>query len=275
MSQLDRLLDSYSPPPAPADLAARAAASAVRRPQRRLRMAMPWRRGDRRGGWKRQLLAASAVAGFAFTSAVAATVVSGGRIDIPVVRDVVAAVPMLSAEAEQARHVVAPARPRAAEREPAIAEAQPDDAAQAQAPGAGRERIARRLAAAKQIVEQRRAAGLPTPRADRIEAQAKRIVERRQAAGKPVPPVEQVEGLLALRELGRMGRQGMAIDPATITDEQVARFIERLPADRRERFLALSPEMQRQLIARTVERLRARRAIRQSGIAAAEGSAQP
>ena len=45
--------------------------------------------------------------------------------------------------------------------------------------------------------------------------------------------------------------------------EQLARSASRLPPEKRERFLALPPEMQRQLVARQIEKIRARRAMRQ------------
>src|SRR5262245_47112170 len=95
MTGLDPLLDSYSPPPMPAGLAQRAVATAMKASQERSR-AYPWRRGPR-GGWRRGALIGSAALGLAFTSAVAAEVVSGGRIEIPVVHQVVAAIPVLSA----------------------------------------------------------------------------------------------------------------------------------------------------------------------------------
>jgi hypothetical protein len=262
MSELDKLLQGYAPPPVPAGLAKRVADEAVRHPQQPGRAAP--RRGDRRGGWKRPLWIGTASFGLAFTSAVAATVVSGGRIEIPVVQQVVEAIPVL----EEARRKNEPER-QVAEAEPV--EAAPSAEAPAPAPqpgepGYGKARVMQKLAEAKQHVEARRAAGLPTPRADRIERQAKTIVERRQAAGLPTPTVEEVEAGLALRELRRMWwmRRAGLIDPSMLTDRQLMRIANRLPPERRERFLALPPDVQRQLIARQIEKLRDRRVMRQA-----------
>ena len=126
-----------------------------------------------------------------------------------------------------------------------------------------RQRLMQRFQAMQQRVQERRAQGLPTPRADRIERRANRIVQQRQARGLPTPPVEQVEMRLAMRQarIARMLRQ-MPDDPAAITGLQVRQFTRMLPPLRRERFAALSPEMQRQSMVRFVERMRARGAQR-------------
>jgi hypothetical protein len=268
MSELDKLLQGYVPPPVPTGLAQRAAAEAIKHSQDV--KAATWPRRDRRGGWKRPLWIGAAGFGLAFTSAVAATVVSGGRIEIPVVQpvvqEVVEAVPVLyEAQAKRAPERVAEAK--AEEPEPRVAGA-PQDHAVAVSPGQPgwrKAQVKQKLTIAKQRVEQRRAAGLPTPRADRIERQAKTIVEQRKAAGLPAPSVEQVEAGLALREIRQVRQQRLSqqTDPSAITDAQIARFAGRLSADKRERFEALSPEMQRRLVARTADRIRARRAVRQ------------
>src|SRR5213076_1271771 len=75
------------------DLAGRAVAAAVAQPQQKARRFGAWRRTGRRGGWKRSVWLGSAALGLAFTSAVAAEVVSGGQIEIPVVHQVVEAIP--------------------------------------------------------------------------------------------------------------------------------------------------------------------------------------
>lgn len=265
MSELDKLLQGYAPPRAPAGLAQRAVAAAINHSQDSGKAAAP-RRHDRRGSWKRPLWIGAASIGLAFTSAVAATVVSGGRIEIPVVEQVVEAIPVL----EEARRKNEP-EPRLAQAEPvkeaptAAEEAAPATPVPGE-PGYGRARVMRNLAEAKQQVEARRAASLPTPRADRIERQAKAIVERREAAGLPTPTVEEVEAGLALREMRRMWlmRRAGRIDPAMLTDYQLARIANRLPPEKRERFLALPPDMQRQLVARQIDKIRARRGMQQA-----------
>jgi len=274
MSELDRLLKGHQPPSMPAGLAQRAVAEAVKHPQGKAAApAILPRRRDRRGGWKRPLWISAASLGLAFTSAVAASVVSGGRIEIPVmqpvVQEVVDAVPVLhQAQVKRSPERLAAADPAKAEPAPAVAESPSEHevAAVPGQPGLARTRVGQKLAIAKQRVEERRAAGLPTPRADRIQNKAKQIVERRQAAGLPTPPIEQVEAGVALREIRQMRQQrlGQPIDPAAISDEQLVRFAQRLPPDKRGRFEALSPEMQRRLVARSAERIRARRAVRQA-----------
>jgi len=116
------------------------------------------------------------------------------------------------------------------------------------------------FAEAKKQVAERRAAGLPTPNADRIERKAKRIIERREAAGLPTPSLDDVELRLAIREWRtmRMLRQ-VARDPSGITDVQVDRFSRILPPQKREQFLALGPDQQRQLMGRAAQRFLARR----------------
>ena len=267
MSELDKLLQGYAPPPVPAGLAQRAVAEAIKQPQE-LGRGAERRHGDRRGGWKRPLWIGATSFGLAFTSAVAATVVSGGRIEIPVVHQVVEAVPVLK-EARQ-RNEPPPQVTKAKTQQPAAQEvAEPVEANVAMPvpgePGWRKARVAQTLVKAKQHVEARRAAGLPTPRADRIERQAKAIVERRQAAGLPTPTVEEVEAGLALREMRRMWllRRAGRFDPAMLTDQQLMRIANRLPPQKRERFLALPPDMQRQLVVQQIERMRARRSMRQ------------
>ena len=276
MSELDKLLAGYAPPPVPEGLAQRAVAEAVKQAQQPA-IGAPPRRRDPRGGWKRPLWIGAASVGLAFTTAVAASVVSGGRIEIPMVEQVVAAIPVL----EQARRKNEPEPQRVAEAAPIIpapvTEASPETgvtALQPGEPGYRKAQVMQKLAQTKQRVEQRRAAGLPTPRADRIERQAKAIVERRQAAGLPTPTVEEVEAGLALRELRRMWwlRRAGKIDPSLLTDSQLERIANRLPPDKRERFLALPPDTQRQLVARQIERMRSRRAARQG---LAEPEAEP
>ena len=253
MSQLNQLLDGFAPPPVPDGLAARSAQAAAKVPQER-RSLMPWRRGGARGGWRRGMLIGGAALGFAFTSAVAAEVVSGGRIQIPVVHQVVAAIPVLSGTHEPKKPVQLAARSvRPAPKPIEVAPAAP-------APMTGRERLMQTFTEAKKEVAERRAAGLPTPNADRIERKAKRIVQRREAAGLPTPSLDEVELRLAIREWRtmRMLRQ-VARDPTEITDVQVDRFSRILPPQKREQFLALGPDQQRQLMGRAAQRFLARR----------------
>lgn len=272
MSSLDPLLKSYAPPPVPEGLAARAAAAAAGQPQAPAKASRSARRHDRRRGWRAHpFLAGGAAVCLAFTSAVAATYASGGRIEIPGVREMIAAVPGIPqpnrAEVKHAaRAAPANAHPRVAPQPetPPVAEAQQMHLRPLPP------RVRARLAQAEQITRARRAAGLPTPRADRIEATAQRIVERREAKGLPVPPVEEVEGRLALRQMRRMQMirslraQGYAVSP-----QQIERLIERLPPDKRARFERLPLAMQRGLIRRRLQR------IRQRSAAAGEGFAVP
>ena len=251
MSQLNQLLDSFAPPPVPEGLAERAAQAASKVPQER-RSLMPWRRGSARSGWRRGALIGSAALGFAFTSAVAAEVASGGRIQIPVVHQVVAAIPVFSTHAKK------PVQMASREIRPAP---KPPEATPAAEPAVTpRERLMQTFVEAKKQVAERRAAGLPTPNADRIERKAKRIVERREAAGLPTPSLDEVELRLAIREWRtmRMLRQ-VARDPSGITDVQVDRFSRILPPQKREQFLALGPDQQRQLMGRAAQRFLARR----------------
>ena len=252
MSQLNQLLDGFAPPPVPGGLAARSAQAAARLPQER-RSLMPWRRGGARGGWRRGMLIGGAALGFAFTSAVAAEVVSGGRISIPVVHQVVAAIPVFATHAPKKTVHLASRSVRPA---PKPLEAAPV----APAPMTGRQRLMQTFTEAKKEVAERRAAGLPTPNADRIERKAKRIVERREAAGLPTLSLDEVELRLAIREWRtmRMLRQ-VARDPTGITDVQVDRFSHILPPQKREQFLALGPDQQRQLMGLAAQRFLARR----------------
>jgi hypothetical protein len=260
MSQLDQMLGGYAPPPVPEGLAARVAAAAIQEPQDRGTM-LPWRRGSVRGGWRRGTLIGSAALGLAFTSAVAAEVASGGRIEIPVVHQMVEAVPILKATTHRAkpeqlasleRRHVAP-QPHA-ERAPAAAE--PDHPVA----GTPRERFIAKFTEAKKEVAERRAAGLPTPNADRIERKAKRMVERRQAAGLPAPSLDEAEMRVAVREwaANRILRR-VANNPQGLTDAQVQRFIRILPPKKRDQFSALAPEQQRQMMGQMAQRVLARR----------------
>ena len=275
MSDLNRLLDSYAPPAVPAGLAGRAAAAATAEPQEKGGGRLPWRRGGRRGGWKRPLWIGSAAIGLAFTTAVAAEVVSGGAIEIPVAHQVVAAIPVLNDAAHPKRapehrlavaHIAKP-QPQP---QPVAAPVGPSGVETAARPA--RERAIQRFQQMKQAVAERRAAGLPTPRADRIERQAKAIVERREAKGLPAPSLDEVELRLTLREArtARILRQ-IARNPDAIGDWQVQRFASVLPPQKRERFMALAPEQQRALIARLVERMAERRAMRQAAPAEQPG----
>lgn len=272
MSELDKLLQGYAPPPITAGLAERVAAEAARHAQEP-GIAAP-RRHDRRGGWKRPLWIGATGFGLAFTSAVAATVVSGGRIEIPVVQQVVEAIPVLEKAKKRYEPAVEVAEAKPVSASPA---AEQPPASQPGEPGYRRAQVMRKLEAAKSHVEARRAAGLPTPRADRIEARAKAIVARREAAGLPTPTLEEVEAGLALRELRRMWWQRRAggWNASMLTDAQLARIAGRLPPERRERFLALSPDTQRQLVGRQLEKLRLRRAMRQAPVDPQSGQAPP
>src|SRR6476619_2858165 len=204
MSGLDRLLNFYAPPPVPEGLAERAAAAAAGQPQDPVRPPRSARRHDRKRGWRAHpFLAGGAAVCLAFTSAVAATYASGGRIDIPVVRDVIAAVPMLPQPHRMEAKRVAKAAPAKHPPRSTIAPVAGAQAEQLHLPPLP-PRAEQKLALAQRITDARRAAGLPTPRADRIEATARAIVGRREAAGLPAPTVAEVEGRLALRELRRM-----------------------------------------------------------------------
>ena len=263
MNRLDKLLDSYTPPPVPDGLARRAAAAALATPQNAGPAAIA-RRRDRRGGWRRNLIIGGTAVSLAFTSAVATTYASRGRIEIPVVTSVLAAVPGIPQPAEVGKPAKV-AKRQTARPKAAVAAVAETATPKAEVPinSELRPEWADRYRRAKELVERRREAGIPTPRADRIEATAKAIVERREAAGLPTPPIEQVELSIAKREV-RRERQQRAL-AAALTDDQVRRFVNRLPPDRRERFLQLDPRMQRQLIARQLLRLRARRALAQLG----------
>lgn len=232
MSEFDQLMKGYVPPPVPPGLADRAVAAATAMPQDPGRAAAG-RRINRR--WTRPLWIGAASFGVAFTSAVAATVVSSGRIEIPVVQQVVEAIPVLN-KAVQRDEPVRVARK--IERPVNKVEAAPVEAKSNPVPAIRNERARERIAALKQEVERRRAAGLPTPRADRIEA---RIAKVRQRA--------------EIRDVVRN-------NPAALTDEQVAAIVERLPPARRQWLQSLPPERQRQVVIGTIERLRERRARR-------------
>jgi hypothetical protein len=259
MSQLDQLLGGYAPPPVPDGLAARAASAAVQMPQER--GIKPWPRGSVRGGWRRGMLVGGAALGLAFTSAVAAEVVSGGRIEIPVAHQLVEAVPILKATAHPRE---GPVQLASLERKRAPVEVAPPaaEAAPAEQPIAAtrRERFIRKFEEAQKQVAERRAAGLPTPNADRIERKAKRIVERREAAGLPVPSLDEVEMRVAVREwaANRILRR-VANNPQGLTDAQIERFVRVLPPKKREQFLALGPDQQRQMMSRMAQRVLARR----------------
>lgn len=264
MSELDKLLRGFAPPPVPAGLAQRAAIEAASHAQETAHA--PQRRRDRRGGWKRPLWIGAASFSLALTSAVAATVVSGGRIEIPVVQpvvqQVVEAVPALHrAQIKRAPRPVAEAAVRPGV-EPDQTKVMPPVPGQ---PNGRRQRVVQTMTKARQYVEARRAAGLPTPRADRIERRAERIVERREAAGLPALTLEEVEAGLALRELRRMWllRRTGRWDPSMLTEPQLARIAGRLPPEKRERFLALPPDAQRQLVAQRIATWRERRSARQ------------
>jgi len=262
MTGLDKLLQAYAPPPVPEGLAERAAAAASGHAQEP-RHVEPSRRRDRRGSWlRRPLLAGTAALGLAFTSAVAATYVSGGRIQIPVVQSVISAVPALDravkSRAEPVRQVAeAPA--------PAVAQPTEDQSGTAATAGQrpwGDARAVQVLQRLQANVDHRREAGLPTPRADRIERQAETIVARRQAKGLPAPPVDRVKAALALRELKRMKDQRQGGVSRSISPEQMEHIADRLPPDRRARFEQLTPEQQEALVSRVIERRRLRRAMR-------------
>ena len=270
MTGLNPLLDLYAPPPTPPGLAQQAAEAASTARQERTR-AFPRRRGKVRG-WRRGALIGSAAVGLAFTSAVAAEVVSGGRIEIPVIHQVVAAIPALNVSTHTAEKAVQLAS-RAAKPLPASPVATPDP--QPQPAATPRERAVQRFDRMKQKVVERRAAGLPTPNADRIERKAKRIVERREAAGLPVPSLDDVEMRVALREWRTMRiLRHVARDPTGISDVQVARFARILPPQKRAQFIALEPGQQRALMGRTAQRFLERRAERQLQ-AASQAPAQP
>ena len=262
MTGFNPLLDLYAPPEVPDGLAQRVAAAAATAQQERSR-AVPWPRGAVRS-WRRGALIGSAAVGLIFTTAVAAEVVSGGRIEIPVVHQVVAAIPVLSASSHRAEKPLQLAsRTVKSVPKPQIA---PDPQPQ---PATARERSVQRFDRMKQKVAERRAAGLPTPNADRIERKAMRIVERREAAGLPVPSLDEVEMRVAFREWRTMRilRQ-VARDPSGITDVQVARFARIWPAQKRAQFLALGPDQQRVLMGQTAQRFLERR-IRAQALAAA------
>lgn len=203
------------------------------------------------------MFAGSAALGLAFTSAVAAEVVSGGRIEIPVAHQLVEAVPILKATAQAREPKTRLASAEKVRHAPAATAVQPDAPAADSSAELPRERLAQRFEQAKRRVAERRAAGLPTPYADRLERRAERIVAQRQAAGLPTPSVDEVEKGLVIRQAReRRQRRLMARDPSIITDPQIQQVAERLSPERRERFLSLSPQVQRRLIARRLQRMR-------------------
>jgi hypothetical protein len=268
VSGLNELLDLYAPPSSPDGLASRAAAAAVAQLQPKGVFAA-WRRGSGRGAWKRGAIIGSAALGLAFTSAVAAEVVSGGDIQIPVVHQVVEAVPILKATTHARDHrtelASAERKPRPKSRAEVPVDQPSVEPIAPQAPTQPmRQRALQRFQKLKERVAERRAEGLPTPYADRLERQAKRIVERRHAGALPTPSLDQVEAGLALRQARqrRLLRQ-MARDPSAITDTQIEQLAIRLPPEKRERFLALSPDMRRQMIQRRLQRMQQRRASMQ------------
>lgn len=248
MTGLEQWLEHYRPPPVPADLAKRAAAAASGEPETPKPARMPWRRRHRRDGWRRSLLVGGAAMGLALTSAVAATVASGGRIEIPVVREMVAAVPVLRGPPVEPRPpVVERQTPSAEDMTAALAEAEPPEAGEAPEPLASEGIIApsaERYARVREKIEQRRAAGLPTPHADRIEAAAKAIVDRRQAKGLSVQPVEDIEARLVVRAYHR----------ARITRALVAQ----MSLEERAAFRQLTRAEQRQLLTDRLRNVRAR-----------------
>lgn len=256
MTKLDPFLDVYAPPAVPDGLAERAAAAAIRTPQERGPLGR-WARGPRRRGWRRSVFVGSAAVSLAFTSAVAAEVVSGGRLEIPVVHQVVVAIPALRPSTHESKKPVQLASRTV---KPAPTSPEPAATPEPETPATPRERMIQKFTEAKKQVEERRAAGLPTPNADRIERKAKRIVERREAAGLPAPSLDEVELRVAMREWRtiRILRQ-VARDPSAITDVQVQRFSRILPPQKRGQFLALGPEQQRQVMSRAAQRFLVRR----------------
>jgi hypothetical protein len=259
MNQLDQLLGAYAPPRAPDGLAARAAAAAAQTPQEH-GARLPWRRGGARGGWRRGVLISGAAVGLAFTSAVAAEVASGGRIEIPVVHQVVEAVPILKSAAHKDKPVELASVQRTKPAPKATPVASQPVAHDAPNPTTPRERFIAKFAEAQEQVAERRAAGLPTPNADRIERKAKRMIERRQAAGKPAPSLDEAEMRVAVREwmANRILRR-VAYNPNGLTDNQVQRFARILPPQKRAQFLALDPEQQRQMMGEMAQHVLARR----------------
>ena len=272
MSQLDQMLGGYAPPPVPEGLAARVAAAAIQEPQDR-GMMLPWRRGSIRGGWRRGTLIGSAALSLAFTSAVAAEVASGGRIEIPGVHQVVEAVPILKASVHKQKpvQIASIERRHGSPPPPATEPPAPSEPDQPVA-GTPRERFMAKFTEVKKQVAERRAAGLPTPNADRIERKAKRMVERRQAAGLPAPSLDEAEMRVAVREwvANRILRR-VANNPEGLTDAQIQRFVRILPPKKRDQFLALGPEQQRQSMGQLAQRVLARRMQAQ----AADGGAPP
>jgi len=273
MSQLDQMLGGYAPPPVPDGLAARAAAAAIRERQDR-GTKLPWRRGGVRGGWRRGALIGSAALGLVFTSAVAAEVASGGRIEIPVVHQVVEAVPILKATVHKEKPVELASIERTKMRpQPVVVSPQPEVPVEQPVAATPRERFMAKFTEAKKQVAERRAAGLPTPNADRIERKAKRVIERREAAGLPVPSLDDVEMRVAVREwaANRLLRR-VANNPQGLTDAQVERFVRILPPKKRDQFLALGPKEQRQAMSQMAQRVLARRMQAQARDEAADTS---
>jgi len=259
MKGLDKLLQYYAPPPVPDGLADSAAAAAAGHSQEPRHMELP-RRRDRRGGWlRRPLLAGSAALGLAFTSAVAATYVSGGRIQIPVVESVISAVPVLDGAINPKPKPIRQAGGVSSASTPQV-ERRAEVAPAGQRPW-GDTRAAQVLQRLQASVDQRRAAGLPTPRADRIERTAEVIVERRQAKGLPTPPVDRVKAALALREIKRMRDQRDG-GSATIPPQRLQRIADRLPPEERARFEQMTPEQQQAAVRRFIERRTMRQAMR-------------
>ena len=181
--RLDALLrELSSPPPVPADLAARVLAAAAVTPQEtRPTYARRAAGRDRRGKWlRRPIFVGTAALGLVFTSAVAATLAG-----VPIPQKIAAVLfPETKAPAPKQVDVAAPRRaprpsPAAAPVPAETAEAAPAAEVPVWSP---RPDPWRRLFMAERIIAARRAMGLPTPGAERLERQLRRRAEMWRAA---------------------------------------------------------------------------------------------
>jgi len=224
---LDRLLADFAPPRPAHGLADRIVAAATLLPQAERPQAAERRRG-RRGAWlRRPLIVGGAALGLVFTSAVAATLGSGGRIVLPSIETVLASVPLIGNAPEPPPVRRASVAPKRAPVVPVVAPASPrEEPPLAPSLTDRQQRQVARLIVAKRIVEARRDAGLPTPRADRIErlVTAKRIVDTRRAAGLPTPRADRIEAAVERRAAYRAERLGTesVVQPAPVDGPQAS-----------------------------------------------------
>lgn len=275
---LNRLLDQATVPPLPADFADRVVARAAAESQP---PAVPRPRRDRRGAWLRRpgALAAFVGANLLVASAVAATIAGGGLLQL---RRVPVLAPVLAAIAPEPKPAPVQRKP-VRQAAPVLAEAKAAPVAPVTPAPPLPPRVERRLERGdrlEQAVAEREAAGLPVP--PRVQKRVALHRLERQAAeqwqhGEPVatalktdivkqrielaPPA--VQARIAERVEARR-EAGLPVPPALDAAVPAAVDTDRLaPADLADRpaalWRSLSPAERQQVI----ERIRARRAMRQ------------